>query len=94
MIAWRSGLVASDVVSALFVPALAPVKELIDQIGSHFTTAEDKEAAEAKLNNAWADGMRSYTQMLWIGGLKTRAAYPPESPKDDRRVAARWEEYA
>ena len=23
-------------------------------------------------------GQRSYTQMLWIVGLKTRAAYPPD----------------
>ncbi len=58
VIAWTSGLVATDLVSALFVPALAPVKELIDQIGSHFATARDKEAAEAKINNAWDDGMR------------------------------------
>lgn len=56
--AGASGLAATDLVSALFVPALAPVKELIDQIGSHFATARDKEAAEAKINNAWADGLR------------------------------------
>lgn len=52
-----SGLVASDVLSALALPALAPVKELVDQIGAHFATARDKEAAERRLNAAWADGM-------------------------------------
>lgn len=53
-----SGLVANDVVTALVVPALAPVKEFIEQIGAHFATARDKEVAEAKINDAWATGMR------------------------------------
>ncbi len=58
VIAWASKLVASDVVTALSIPALAPVKELIDQIRAHLATARDKEAAEAKINAAWSDGMR------------------------------------
>lgn len=59
VIAWASGLIANDVVTALSIPALAPVKELIDQIGAHFATARDKATAEAKINDAWSEGMRS-----------------------------------
>lgn len=61
VIARASGLAANDVVAALFIPALAPAKELIDQIGAHFATARDKETTEERINASWADGMRDDT---------------------------------
>lgn len=58
IVARASGLAASDVVSVLILPALAPAKELVDQVGAHFETARDKAAAEARLSDAWAGGMK------------------------------------
>jgi hypothetical protein len=61
MIARAAGLAASDIVSTLCLPALAPVKELIEQVTSHFATARDKEATEERLSDAWAGGMNGET---------------------------------
>jgi hypothetical protein len=58
VIALVAGLIAKDIITALAIPALAPVKELSEQIGAHFATGRDKEGAEAKINDAWSDGMR------------------------------------
>ncbi len=48
---------ASDVFAGLVAPAVAPVKELLDQIKSHFETAKDKQDLDARISNAWAGGM-------------------------------------
>lgn len=48
---------ALDFFAALVAPAFAPVKELGEQITSHFETARDKQDLEARLSAAWAAGM-------------------------------------
>lgn len=48
---------ATEVFAGLVAPAVAPVKELVEQIKSHFETAKDKQDLEARISNAWAGGM-------------------------------------
>jgi hypothetical protein len=50
-------LSTNDIFVAIVAPAIAPAKELIDQIRSHFETASDKEAADAHISSAWAKGL-------------------------------------
>lgn len=51
------GLSFEDAAVALGVPALAPFKEVIEQIRAHFETSRDKEDAQAKISAAWSAGM-------------------------------------
>lgn len=60
VVARVANLAANDVLSALVTPALAPATELIAQITAHFATARDKASAQAKLDDAWANGMRGF----------------------------------
>ncbi len=57
LIAFALGLTKNDVLVALVTPALAPLRELAEQVKANFDTAKAKEATEAKISTAWADGM-------------------------------------
>lgn len=57
LVASTLGLSRNDILVALVVPSLAFLKEVIEQIRANFETARAKEAAEAKISTAWADGM-------------------------------------
>jgi hypothetical protein len=48
---------ANDLFAAVIAPAVAPVKELVEQIKSHFETARDKSDVDSRNSSAWAAGM-------------------------------------
>jgi hypothetical protein len=48
---------ANDLFAAVIAPAVAPVKELVEQIKSHFETARDKSEVDSRISSAWAAGM-------------------------------------
>lgn len=48
---------ANDLFAAVIAPAVAPVKELVEQIKSHFETARDKADVDSRISSAWAAGM-------------------------------------
>lgn len=51
------GLSRNDVLVALVLPSLALLKEIVEQIRANFETAKAKEATEAKISAAWAEGL-------------------------------------
>ncbi|MCW2695906.1 MAG: hypothetical protein JWR62_991 [Modestobacter sp.] len=57
LVAVNLDLSRNDILVALVVPSLAFLKEVIEQIRTNFETAREKEATEAKISTAWAEGM-------------------------------------
>jgi hypothetical protein len=57
LVAQTLDLSGNDIIVALVIPSLALLKEVIDQIKTNFETSRAKEATEAKISTAWADGM-------------------------------------
>lgn len=47
----------ADLLAAIVIPALAPAKELVEQVRANFDNAREKEATEIKLADLWTDGM-------------------------------------
>ena len=52
-------LSGSDFVVSLVVPALAPLKEIGEQVKANFDAARSKESAERKVNELWTNGMNN-----------------------------------
>ncbi|MDQ1675259.1 MAG: hypothetical protein QOC93_403 [Actinomycetota bacterium] len=57
LVALTLDLSGDDILVAFVVPGLAFLKEVIEQMRANFETARAKEAAEAKISTAWAEGM-------------------------------------
>jgi len=61
-----AGLAWGDIFTALLIPSLAPLKELIEQVRANLANARVKESLEKKISDLWAEGMK-------------RKAIPPDS---------------
>jgi hypothetical protein len=53
-----AGLSWSEMIPAVIIPALAPIKELYEQVSANLANGRSKETAERKISDLWAEGMQ------------------------------------
>jgi hypothetical protein len=52
-----TGLAWDEIFTAVFIPSLAPIRELFEQIRANLANAKAKEGVEKKISDLWAEGM-------------------------------------
>lgn len=57
VVGWLRVLSTPDLLAALVVPALAPLKEIGEQIKANWEAAHTKEGVERKVDDMWTKGM-------------------------------------